>query len=680
MESITANLMINKLTATLVDDSKKATSTVPTVVRGMPSKLILKIFSFNGLPYPAAELAGKSWELILANDWDTHTPPQVVSSGITAEKNELHIVFNELNTVELVNALGNQQSLTLGAELIGIESGQTTPAAVWQFGMAVRNRRSESGCGTPEPLPDKTLSAVQIHALLKAGLEIEFAETPESGWHTAQAVDDRLIRLRNPQHPSAEWSSPIRLPEGAAGPQGLRGEKGERGEAFKIDAAGALSERARYDDRPANFSFMDTDSGSLFVKLNSDSGDWSAAIPFRGPQGNQGVQGEQGVQGAKGDVGEQGPQGIRGERGIQGEQGVQGPKGDTGERGPQGVQGERGLQGEQGVQGLKGDVGERGEAFKIDAAGPFTERATYDDEAANFAFMDTDSGSLYIKLAAATGSWSAAIPFRGPQGVQGETGLQGERGLQGEQGVQGEKGDVGDQGPQGIQGERGLQGERGVQGEKGDVGDQGPQGIQGERGLQGEQGIQGLKGDVGDQGPQGIQGERGLQGEQGIQGEKGDVGDQGPQGIQGERGIQGEQGVQGEKGDTGERGPRGYTGAPGDAGAQGVPGADGRGFDDQSFPAIQPALLLVADNVVRGITLGEDGQFLSVQAGQLAWRTIDSGATDTPLAAFAFNTVNANLLRSPSLSGGGAGRGLTGLPDATIPEADPDSTTNYSIV
>ena len=38
MESITANLLINRLTATLVDDSKKATTTLPTIIRGMPTR------------------------------------------------------------------------------------------------------------------------------------------------------------------------------------------------------------------------------------------------------------------------------------------------------------------------------------------------------------------------------------------------------------------------------------------------------------------------------------------------------------------------------------------------------------------------------------------------------------------------------------------------------------------
>ena len=130
MESITANLLINRLTATLVDDSKKTTSTVPTLIRGMPTTLVLKIFSSNGLAYPAAELENRVWKLVLSNDWDTNTPPQIETTSITSTKNELHIKFDQLNTAELVKAIGSQQSLNLGAELIGIDSGQTAPSAV----------------------------------------------------------------------------------------------------------------------------------------------------------------------------------------------------------------------------------------------------------------------------------------------------------------------------------------------------------------------------------------------------------------------------------------------------------------------------------------------------------------------------------------------------------------------
>lgn len=85
--------------------------------------------------------------------------------------------------------------------------------------------------------------------------------------------------------------------------------------------------------------------------------------------------------------------------------------------------------------------------------------------------------------------------------------------------------------------------------------------------------------------------------------------------------------------------------------------------------------------MVRGISLGEDGQVLCVEGGQLVWKTIEggSGSSDAPSAVFSFSTTNANLLRSPSLSGGGTGNGLDGMPGIEIPASDTQST-DYPIV
>ena len=683
METVIANLSINRGVTTLLNDQKQKTNDAPSIMRGVPTVLVLRLFSANGLAYPAAELAAKTWSFVAANDWNTETPPQLSSDQISTNKNELHILLESTNTVELVKFLGSQPSAQLGAEVVGIEVGQTLPSLVLQFNLQVRNRRSDAGTGTPTPLPDSTLTPAQIYALLRAGFDVEFSENGSSNWHPAQSVDDRCFRFRNPQLPDAIWSDAIRLPEGAKGEPGVTGEKGERGEAFKIDAAGPAAERSKHDTAAANFAFMATDSGVLYIKLSAVAADWSDAIPFRGPQGERGEIGPKGDQGERGEIGPQGATGPQGPQGDKGDPGATGPIGATGATGPQGEKGntgERGLQGEIGPQGEKGAKGDPGDAFKIDAAGPLEERLLYDDAAANFAFMDTVSGSLYIKLSAAAADWSDAIPFRGPQGIQGEQGIQGVQGPKGATGAQGKQGIQGETGPMGPQGEPGPQGPRG---DKGDLGPMGPQGERGEKGDTGEigsrgpQGIPGPQGDVGPKGDPGITGPQGPQGEKGLPGDKGDPGATGPQG---EIGPQGEQGLRGEKGETGAQGLRGYTGPEGPQGPPGAPGVDGRGFDEQSFPTVQPALLIVNGNQVRGISLGEENQVLCVQGGTLSWRTVNSGDGGEPVSAFAFNAVNGNLLRSPSLSGGGSGRGLTDTPVVDIPAADPDSTTSYPIV
>lgn len=54
---------------------------------------------------------------------------------------------------------------------------------------------------------------------------------------------------------------------------------------------------------------------------------------------------------------------------------------------------------------------------------------------------------------------------------------------------------------------------------------------------------------------------------------------------------------------------------------------------------------------------------------------VSSGAEATDYAV-----VNAALLRSPSLSGGGIGHGLINAPEVTIPDSNTDSVINYPIV
>ena len=59
---------------------------------------------------------------------------------------------------------------------------------------------------------------------------------------------------------------------------------------------------------------------------------------------------------------------------------------------------------------LKGD---KGDPFQVDAFGLLSERSQYDDEAAGFSFLATDTGELYFKEEV---GWSDGVPFRGEQG------------------------------------------------------------------------------------------------------------------------------------------------------------------------------------------------------------------------------------------------------------------------
>ena len=114
MEQVTANLLVNKLSTTLIDESKKATTELPMIFRGMPIELVLKVFSATGAAYPTADLANKTWKFVASNVWNPDKTPQLISTNITVEKNEIHIFLDETNTQELVAVIGTAESVTLG--------------------------------------------------------------------------------------------------------------------------------------------------------------------------------------------------------------------------------------------------------------------------------------------------------------------------------------------------------------------------------------------------------------------------------------------------------------------------------------------------------------------------------------------------------------------------------------
>lgn len=191
---------------------------------------------------------------------------------------------------------------------------------------------------TPDnPLADKTW----VLSLYRKPPVFEYSVDGVSGWHTEQTDDDQYIRFKFDDN-SAIFSDAIKLPEGPVGPvgpQGEQGEKGDPGQSFTVNAIGTISDRSQYDSEAKGFSFLATDEGNLYIKNSDSPGDWSAAIPFRGPKGDTGEQGPAGPtgpQGEKGDKGDTGEQGPAGPTGPQGEKGDKGDKGDTGEKGDKG--------------------------------------------------------------------------------------------------------------------------------------------------------------------------------------------------------------------------------------------------------------------------------------------------------------------------------------------------------
>lgn len=106
---------------------------------------------------------------------------------------------------------------------------------------------------------------------------------------------------------------------GPAGPQGIQGIKGDVGASFRADVLDLFANRSLYNAQPKGFSFLAIDTGNLYFKLSSASGDWSAGFIYG-----------KGDTGATGATGPQGPQGIQGLQGIKGDAGLTGPSGANG--------------------------------------------------------------------------------------------------------------------------------------------------------------------------------------------------------------------------------------------------------------------------------------------------------------------------------------------------------------
>ncbi|MEH6502168.1 hypothetical protein [Halopseudomonas aestusnigri] len=108
------------------------------------------------------------------------------------------------------------------------------------------------------------------------------------------------------------------------------------------------------------------------------------------------------------------------------------------------------------LAGVRGRTGAPGPAFRVDATGSLADRDAYDGEDVNFAFLSTDSGLLYFRVAPS--GWSDGIQFQGPKGDRGDDGPAGPEGPAGERGALGEAGPQGEQGEQGVPGDPGPAG------------------------------------------------------------------------------------------------------------------------------------------------------------------------------------------------------------------------------
>ena len=123
MQIITMYLRADSVNARLVDSYNQTISSLPALTRGMRAELILRLLDAEGEPLDGDLSAYASWDFVIADDWNTATPPQIrVTEGITVSGNEVHIPLTETNTEELISALGAVESKNFGCELAGFEA------------------------------------------------------------------------------------------------------------------------------------------------------------------------------------------------------------------------------------------------------------------------------------------------------------------------------------------------------------------------------------------------------------------------------------------------------------------------------------------------------------------------------------------------------------------------------
>ena len=102
-------------------------------------------------------------------------------------------------------------------------------------------------------------------------------------------------------------------------------------------------------------------------------------------------------------------------------------------------------------------------------------------------------------------------------------------------------------------------------------------------------------------------------------------------------------------------------------------------FDAESIPlATRPAILFATDGLVRSIPMGAEGEVLTVQNGQLAWRAASGNSGGIAVEDTAYSVLSSLTEVSPSLSGGAPTHGLDVFEPLEVTTA-PASSTDYSI-
>ncbi|MEI8244636.1 MAG: hypothetical protein WCI51_02330 [Lentisphaerota bacterium] len=218
MQKIILYLRADSVKATVVDKYNQGSS-VPALARGMAAAMTMRLVDSDGVKYDPALLDFAAWDFVLENDWDVDTPVKLRATTITLnvsnDYTEVEAVFDNTNTDALITALGANESISLGAELVGFKAGETLPEFILQFdGVTIRNRRSEAGTASPVTMEDNYYTAQQTDALVRAAPEFQFSVDGVADPHSVRVYTDRFYRERRN---GGEWSIWIAFPDNSSG-------------------------------------------------------------------------------------------------------------------------------------------------------------------------------------------------------------------------------------------------------------------------------------------------------------------------------------------------------------------------------------------------------------------------------------------------------------------------------
>lgn len=183
--------------------------------------------------------------------------------------------------------------------------------------------------------------------------------------------------------------------------------KGEQGDPFNIDVIGGTSDRNTYDNTVEGFTFLDEDTGNVYIKASGATGDWGPAISFVGDKGWS----------PEFAIVSDGDRRVLQIVAWAGGEGTEPSSTDQ-------------YIGSTGIVNLPADAidirGPQGERFFPDAEGLIADITTYDAELTDFIYHATDEGLVYIKLSDTSGDWSTGYTWRGERGADGPAGSPGE--------------------------------------------------------------------------------------------------------------------------------------------------------------------------------------------------------------------------------------------------------------